>query len=270
MDTHHHSFKKTILVLLITLSFLVLVWRFVWPTFLSMVNLGQKSGIKVLSTPEKATVYINNQKKGETPYEETDLMSGDYLVRLDSVGNSWQGQVSLTPGTLTVLNRELGKTGGSGEMLALADGRGVTIVTTPTRAQVEIDGQPIGETPLKRDLPPGEHTFIITHDHYNKKTIRANVPQKFSLILSVDLELMAANLPAPATPAPKAAVVLKVKTTPTGFLRVRDKPSLAGVEIGRINSGEELELLEEGASWDKIKTSGGLEGYVFVTYVEKR
>lgn len=264
--------KKTIWVLLIGLSLLVLSWRFFWPIFLSVANLQAKAGIKVLSTPEKATVYINDQKKGETPYEETSLVSRDYLVKIDSGSNNWQGTVKLTPGTLTVVNRELKSGSGIGETLTLEEGSGVTIIVSPAASSVEIDGKIAGQTPIKLDLSTGEHTFVITHENYQPRTIRANVPQKFNLILSVDLGLGEINLPTNTTIAapPPTVVKLKVLATPTGFLRVRDKPSTAGSEIGRVSPGDELELIEQASGWDKIKTSSGVEGYVSTVYVEKK
>lgn len=264
--------KKTIWVLLISLSLLVLSWRFLWPAFLSMANLQAKAGIKILSTPEKATVYLNDQKKGETPYAETNLTSGDYLVKIDSGSNSWQGQVKLTPGTLTVVNRELNKGSGAGETLILEAGNGVTIIASPAASSVEIDGKIAGQTPIKLDLPIGEHTFVITHENYQPRTIRANVPQKFNLILSVDLGLKEADFPTNIIIAapPPVVVKLKVLLTPTGFLRVRDKPSTTGAEIGRVSPGDELELIEEVSGWDKIKTASGLEGYVSAAYVSRQ
>lgn len=264
--------KKTILILLILLSLLVISWRFLWPLFLSVASLQAKAGIKVLSTPEKATVYLNSQKKGETPYEETNLSASDYLVKIDSGDAGWQGTVKLTAGTLTVVNRELNKDSGAGEILTLEEGRGVTVIASPTTAQVEIDGKGVGQTPLKLDLPSGEHTFVVTQENYQPRTIRANVPQKFNLILNVFLKLAETNLIANTaiTAVKPPAAKLKVLTTPTGFLRVRDKPSLQGQEVGRVSSGEELELIEESGGWDKIKTKTNLEGYVSKTYVEKQ
>ncbi|QQG43722.1 MAG: PEGA domain-containing protein [Candidatus Daviesbacteria bacterium] len=263
--------KKTFFVLLITLSFLVVSWRFLWPAFLSVANLQAKSGVKVLSSPEKATVYINDQKKGESPYEETNLSAGDYLIKIEEGEASWQRRVKLTSGTLTVINRQLNKDSEAGEILTLEEGRGVTIIASPTISQVEIDGKKVGPTPLKLDLPSGEHTFVISQENYQPRTIRANVPQRFNLILSVDLKLEETNLVSNTTVSTSPpAIKLKVLTTPTGFLRVRDKPSLQGQEIGRVNTGDELEAVEESTSWDKIKTSTGLEGYVSKTYVEKK
>ena len=60
-----------------------------------------------------------------------------------------------------------------------------------------------------------------------------------------------------------------VKNTPTGFLRVRDKPSLNGLEIGRVNPGEKLILLEELSGWVRIRMANEKEGYVSSAYISK-
>lgn len=62
---------------------------------------------------------------------------------------------------------------------------------------------------------------------------------------------------------------VKVIPTGVGFLRVRDKPSLNGTEIARINEGEEFLMLEEGQGWTKIKLPDGKEGWASSTYLEK-
>lgn len=60
----------------------------------------------------------------------------------------------------------------------------------------------------------------------------------------------------------------KVKDTPTGWLRVRKEPSLAGVELGKVNAGEILEVLETRAGWVKVKTKDGLEGWCASDYLQ--
>lgn len=60
----------------------------------------------------------------------------------------------------------------------------------------------------------------------------------------------------------------KVKDTPTGWLRVRKDASLNGEELGRVNTGDTVTVLEEKAGWLKIKTASGLEGWASADYLQ--
>lgn len=269
----HSHMKKIIWLVLIFLSVFFLSLRFLGPLILSQFNLQAKAGIRVMSTPENATVFLDGTERGKTPFEETSLNPGEYLVKLNQGETSWQGRVRLNSGTLSVVNRELSKEliSSSGEILTLESGQGVTIISSPSSAQLEIDGKLIGKTPINVEVVEGDHTFVLSLDNYLKRSIRAYVPKKYSLNLNVDLALaptLATESPTPTIMAKKTLLV--VKETPTGFLRVRDRPSLSGLEIARVAPGNELELIEEGPQWTKIKTAQGLEGYVSTTYVEKK
>lgn len=239
----------------------------------AFLNPHSPAGLKVLSSPEGAAVFINGSQVGKTPYEDANLDEGEKVVKLTSGEALWQGQVKLTAGTLAVVNRDLSKDKGSsgGEVLTLERGKGVTIISSPPQAEVEIDGKSFGQTPLSASLEVGDHTLAISYGGYLKRSIRANLPEQFSLNLTVDLVLSEDEASVAPSPSPAVSEIrLVVKTTPTGFLRVRDKPSLAGAEVARVSPGDELILLEEQASWDKVRLADGKEGYVSTSYVEKK
>lgn len=60
----------------------------------------------------------------------------------------------------------------------------------------------------------------------------------------------------------------KVKDTPTGWLRVRSLPSLNGDEVGRLNIGDVVSVLEEKPGWLKVKSTAGLEGWASSDYLQ--
>lgn len=60
----------------------------------------------------------------------------------------------------------------------------------------------------------------------------------------------------------------KVKDTGLGWLRVRKEPSLNGLEVGKVNVGDTVSVLEEKAGWFKIKTSSDLEGWALADYLQ--
>ena len=264
--------KKFLLWILVFISISVLLIRYSSKLAEVFLGIKQISGISILSVPDLATVFLDEKEVGKTPYEDKNLEVRQYNVRLEKDGATWQGKVKLTSRTLTIINRDLAKdqASSSGEILTLDRGRGMTVISNPSEADVEIDGKSEGKTPININLPSGEHTILISHSNYLKRSIRANLPDDFNLTVSVDLALSEADLTAVSTPVITQTPEVLVKQTPTGFLRVRDKASLQGKEINRVNAGETLILLEELAGWDRVRLANGTEGFVSSIYVEKR
>lgn len=264
--------KKILIWVLVLISLVVLLIRYSGKIEEVLLNVKQKSGVSVLSTPDLASVFLDGREVGKTPFEDKNLDVKQYTVKLDKDGASWQGNVKLTPGTMTIINRDLAKdqASSSGETLSLDRGRGITIISNPSDAEVEIDGKGLGKTPFTINLTAGEHTILVSHTNYLKRSIKAILPENFNLTVSVDLALSEADLTTISAPVISQTPEAVVKQTPTGFLRVRDKASLNSKEIGKVNVGDKLMLLEELTGWDKVRLADGTEGFVSSTYVEKK
>ena len=264
--------KKIIIWILVFISLIALLFRFSGKIAEALLNIKPKSGISVMSEPLDATVFIDNVEVGKTPYESQNLDPKEYLIRAEKDGMIWQGKVKLREQTLTLVNRELSKdqTFSAGEILSLEEGRGLTVISNPLDATVEVDEKLYGQTPISIDVEPGEHTISVSHANYLKRNIRAIIPPNFNLIVSVELSLSETDLTTISTPVIKTTSEVKILDTPTGFLRVRDKASLSGKEIARVNPGDTLVLLEELSSWVKVRLPDGKEGFVSSTYVERQ
>ncbi|OGE18619.1 hypothetical protein A3J19_04055 [Candidatus Daviesbacteria bacterium RIFCSPLOWO2_02_FULL_41_8] len=270
--------KKIIAWFLIIISLSALLLRFSDKITEVVLGVKKTSGISVLSEPSDATVYLNEKQVGQTPWGEKGLDIGDYLVKIEKGKASWQGRVKLTGGTVTVVTRDIATDSASaaGEVLTLDKGKGLTVISNPPDALVEIDGQPYGKTPVAVNINSGEHAILISHQNYLPRSFSADLPENFNLTVSVDLASTEADLAAASSPSSSPSPVITqtpavlVKQTPTGFLRVRDKPSLNGKEIAQVKPGESFPLLAELKSWDKIRLSDGREGYVSSAYVEKK
>jgi len=256
--------KKFIAWALVIISLIILLLRFSdkWAEFL----------LGVYSLPSEARVFLDEKEVGQTPYEAKDLEVKDYIIKIARKEASWQGRVKLTPGTITIVNRDLATDSASsaGEILTLNKGKGLTIISNPTEAAVEIDGKSYGKTPISASIEPGERTILISHPNYLKRSIRADLPNNFNLTISVDLSLSEADLATITTPVITQTPEVTVKQTPTGFLRVRDKGSLNGKEIAQVKPGDTLILLEEQGVWFRIRLPDGTEGFVSSSYVEKK
>ncbi len=264
--------KKTLLWIVILISLTAILMRYSTKIAEVVFNIRQKAGISILSQPEGAQVFLNDSEVGKTPYENKDLEVNDYLVRIKKDARVWQGKVSLTAGTLAVVNRELSESmaSSSGEILTLKSGKGLTVVSNPSDSDVEIDGKSFGKTPQTFDIPPGEHIVQISHSNFLKRSIKANLPDNFNLLISSDLAISEADLTAVTTAPITVTPQVVVKNTPTNFLRVRDKPTLSGKEIAQVKPGDVLILIEELASWDRVRLPDGTEGYVSSAYVSKK
>lgn len=264
--------KKTVVLVLLLISVLVLIVRFGETQFQSLLGFTDKGGISVLSVPQDAQVFLDNKEVGKTPLDLKDLGVGEYLVRIQKDQLKWEGKVNLNPGTVTVVNRDLASdlTSSAGEVLTLEKGSGITIISNPQGSDVEIDGKNIGKTPIALNIDVGDHIFNIDLGNYLKRSIRAKIPQDYNLTISVDLALSEVDLAPVAVPVITEIKEVLVKNTPTGFLRVRDKASLSGKEIAQVKPGNSLVLLEEQGAWDKVKLSDGTEGFVSSDYVSKK
>lgn len=275
------AMKKVLCLSLVAVSFLALFLRFGLRFTLESIGFATKAGIKVTSMPE-ATVFLDGMEVGQTPYQNENLKVGEYRVEIKAgekdgqshaPNGAWQGIVKLNSGTLSVVNRELSPSvaSSSGEILVLNKGRGVILTSNPAGASVEVDGKFYEKTPLTiADLENGEHTFLFSYQGYLKRSIRASLPTNLSLAIAVDLAISEADL-GTVVSEPEAAKVSKVvvQQTPTGFLRVRDKPSLSGKEIDRLSPEDEVVLLEELQGWMRIRLKDSSEGYISSSYAQK-
>ncbi|RJP47745.1 MAG: PEGA domain-containing protein [Armatimonadetes bacterium] len=263
--------RRSIFVTLVSISVVILLIRFTFEPLANLFGFQVKSGIKITSLPE-AVVAINGDEVGRTPYQDENLQVGEYNVKLTADQSVWQGRVTLNKGTLSVVNRELAPTiaSSSGEILTLYPGKGVVITSTPGEASVEVDGKFYGKTPLSiTDLISGEHSFLISHDSYLKRSIRASLPENLSLHINVDLAVSEADFTQITTPVVETLKEVTVKQTPVGYLNVRSKPSASGIKIGQVKPGDKLVLLEELSGWMKVRLPDAKEGYVSSQYVQK-
>lgn len=263
--------KKALVWILVLISLAALLLRFSDKVAEIFLGVKKTSGISISSIPSEATVYLDNTQVGKTPYEDKNLEVKDYTVRLEKDKASWQGRVKLSSGTVTLINRDIASDSASsaGEILNLDRGKGLTVISNPTEADVVIDGKSYGKTPVTATIDTGEHNILVSRAGYLNRSITADLPDNFNLTVSVDLGLSEADLTAITTPVITQTPEVLVKQTPTGFLRVRDKPNLTGKEITQVKPGDKLILLEEVGSWDRIRLADGTEGYVSSSYVEK-
>lgn len=269
----------------------------------------KKSALSVSTTPQ-ATIFLDGEHLGQTPYYNEKLKPGDYVLKIvpESSGqalNPWEGRVTLSPGILTVVNRELGLTqdDSSGEVLSFepsADKNttSISVVTTPDGAVVNLDGEPKGFAPISLDnITEGEHILLISSPGYQDKTIKAKTVKGNKLIVSVQLARTSVTPAAVTETQEEATPAATPKTTPKptaspkaatpsanlknsvealkspGWANVRDDSSSAGAILDKIYFGDKYPILDTatsgGYTWYKIEYKTGENGWVREDVVEK-
>lgn len=254
------------------------------------------AGMRVDATP-KAKVFINGQFTSDTPFEREDLIPGEYLIRVEPLDKttgilSWEGKVRLFSGSLTYVNQTLGtdpSLAGSQilwlEKIPSSRKGELTIVSTPDKGRVYLDGRERGVAPiLLRDIEPGDHEIRVSSEGYSDQIVQGKILSGFRLNAIVKLnQSKLAKKEKPFDPesvspmailgtASQSATLSKpyvvIKETPTGFLRVRWAPNLVASEAAKVRPGEQFALVSEVAGWSQIKIGSDL-GWANDQYLEK-
>lgn len=267
---------------LLVISYWLLVIGFLFSGCTLRLPLGKKapSALSVSSVPT-ARIFLNGEDRGQTPFYDENLKSGDYTVKITTDGQEWSSKVRLNPGVLTVVNRELAdnEASQSGEIITLDKGRGLAVISNPSQAEVKVDGQQKGATPLViEDIKPGDHTVVLKAEGFLERMVKVRVQEDYKLTINMQLSaqpLVVSPQPeVPLSPPPSvepSGPHIIVKETGTSFgLHVRSGPGLGFPVIEDIKPGEKYPLLGEEKGWVNIRLSDGREGWVSGRYVEKK
>lgn len=238
----------------------------------SLLGSQKPAALQVSSVPE-ASVFLDGKHLGKTPFYSDQLPSGIHTIKITASEASYVQKINLYPQALTVVNRELNDNfmAQSGEVLWLENGKNdIFINSSPQDAEITIDGKFKGKAPLLvTDTNPGEHKVTIIKTGYVQREFSIKSSSKYQLIADVTLASEIAkdikNINQEQSPQTKK---LEILTTPQGYLKVRKEPSLDSTEVGRVNSGDQLEIIQETEDWVKISSQGKL-GWISVKYTKK-
>lgn len=107
--------------------------------------------LDISSVPVKADIYINGKHYGTTPRIISDLLIGDYTMKLEKQGcASVTKKITIEENTTLAIKEEL------------ANGKEVVIKTDTSGDKVYIDGNYVGTTPLTTNLSYGKHEIKAT------------------------------------------------------------------------------------------------------------
>jgi len=238
----------------------------------------QKSGIEIITYPP-AKVFIGDKEAGMTPYKNNTLKPGEVMIRLVAGGQEWTKSVHLENGANTVINRDFGDDGQSGgyvlyfETTGNVKKSGVMISSEPDRSTILIDDEVKGFSPLRLENV-GEGDKKLTVSFPGRKSINSYVRfvNGYQLVVEANLteEMIVATpttSPAQITTNPTEKTVV-IRETETGWLRVRDTPGSAGIEVTKVKPKEKYKLLEQDNDWFKIDLGGGKSGWILAKYAD--
>ena len=231
----------------------------------------QPAALQITTTPE-ASIFLDGKHIGKTPFHSEQLQAKQYTVKLTTGEAIYSEKVDLKSGTLTVINRELNNNhlAQSGETLYLESGqKGLFIVSMPDGADIALDDQKKGKTPLKiEDIEDGDHKVTLSKKGYIDREFAVKSSNQYQLVADVTLasEIAKGSQKAP-TPSPQPQMVV-IQSSPQGFLRVRKEASTQAQEVGRVKTGDKLEVISETTDWVKIKFETK-EGWISTQYVKK-
>jgi len=252
-----------------------------------------KGALQVTSVP-KSRVYLEGKLVGTTKFctcEVSQMLTPkEYVLKLVPVeGNfrPFEEKITINKSTLTAVDRTFLDNGESnGGIISLSPLNNkkdieVLVISLPDKANVFLDSNPVGETPLLlKQVSESDHDLRITRDGYQDKSIKIKTALGFKLnalvFLGVNNNLSAspsASVSAAPSLTPSPASVL-ILNTPTGFLRVRKEASITSLEIARVKPGESYELISEKEDWFKIKldslTNEEKTGWISAQYAVKQ
>ncbi len=113
--------------------------------------------IDIITNPDGATVYLNNEKKGITPLKIEDLDSGKYKLSIQKDGYApYEKTVELVKGNTIEIKKTLEKA----STVLMID-------SEPTGADLYINGVSRGKTPYtKINVAPGKYKIDIKKEGY--------------------------------------------------------------------------------------------------------
>jgi hypothetical protein len=139
-----------------------------------------RAALKVQSTVPNAEVFVDGSSLGRAPVDRNDLDPGKHYIVVHRDGyTDFKREVILIEGQPVALVADLSATGA------------VRVLSTPEGAEVRIDGELVGKTPVSRDqIPSGDHIieFRLKGCFDHKETMKVEGGRE--KVFSVDLKII--------------------------------------------------------------------------------
>ena len=170
-----------------------LLWQFVLPNFRT-----SNASLQITTEGLESKVFLDDKLLGKTPYQGEKLEVGEHTLRvetklLDPFNKTvtFSTPITLTPQALTAVNYEFGPNDlvSSGDIRTFMVGDGLSIITAPSGADVWLDGEIVGKSPISLNPNRGVHKLKITNEDYVSRELEINIEENFRLIVEVFLSI---------------------------------------------------------------------------------
>ncbi|MHC1743076.1 MAG: protein kinase [Syntrophobacteraceae bacterium] len=152
------------------------------------------AALQLESNPPAAAIHLDGNRVGTTPWR-LDLPLGEHHVRLELAGyQGWEDVLRLLePGEYPV----------KVDLKPVLRMASLKIASTPDGADVFVDNELRGQSPLESELPLGTHSIRLSRGGYkdSERTLTLSEAKSYELIV----ELVRSDTPAPPAPPPEAA-----------------------------------------------------------------
>jgi hypothetical protein len=184
------------------------------------------AGIDIKSTPQ-SKVFLNDKEMGTTPYVNKQIEAGEYIVKLVSENGQWtSNKVRIVENTLFTINRELAENPDdqTGENVSLEKGKGIAVFTTPSQADISLDGQFQDKSPyLIAAASKGVHEITLTKEGYVTRTIKVKNIDGYKVFIEAQLK-KASGSTTVTTPEPTATPSATVSPSPSASVKATATP----------------------------------------------
>jgi hypothetical protein len=198
-----------------------------------IISLEKGKGITVVTTPSQVELSLDGQKQGNTPYLIPSVSAGVHELTLVK-----EGYLSKTVKVKAV------------------DGYKIII---------EVQLKPEG---LSSESPEPSASAIASPSGSARPTTSPRVSPSASVKASATPKASGSPAATAGTVEGQAGTVT-ILSTPTGWLRVRDKAGIDGKEVTKVNTGDTLSYTEQlDTGWTVIVLPDGTKGYVVTRYVK--
>ncbi len=236
------------------------------------------AGIEITTQPP-VKIKIDGKEAGMSPYKNRAIKTGLVDIKIGQEGiGFWNKQLDLKKNISTIINWTFGKNDNysGGYVLSMersnGTGSGIIVSSSPAKATVFIGGENRGQTPIfLADLTEGDKEIKIIMPGFVSINLGIRPVEGYQIVLEAILpkeEKVVVATPTPIQSPQEVGSRIKILKTDTGWLRVRDLPSSAGLEIDKVNPGEIYDTVGDSNDWTHIIVREK-QGWVSTKFVEK-
>lgn len=243
------------------------------------------SKINVISDPPQAAVFIDDVEVGKTPYSSTALTDGEYNLKISKAGYETQNaRIKIQKNFKLNVSIKLFLLPVSDKPVLLENSKVIYDLSSDNNSLVlDIPAWVKGASYWIRTrnvIPKYAYFLDYLGNIYDPsaKLLSSADPvvlkegefvgylgRKSDQGMSKEASAAAVRISGAETSLYK----VQINKTALGWLRVRSAAGLNSTEIGRLNSGDQVDVLKETKGWLEVRMPNGTNGWISGSYVTK-